>query len=236
MIFPSPSEVEGEQPQRAGFALPRDMLFAPARAFRSVVATREWLPAFLIVVSIGFASVALMAPAISNVAVEAVKHDRTALASARDLADVRQTALALLVVQATLFPVFMWAFTASILIMIARFRGAAASFATFFSLAANAGVATSIGVLLTGLAVRLHDPNSYHTWGQLALALPLNLAVFRPHGADRELAFLSNFDIFMIWTLVLIGYGFAQISHLRLIPALSISFGIGLALVILVGL
>jgi hypothetical protein len=236
VIFPSPTEVEGEQPLRAGFRLPRDMIVAPARAYRAVAATREWLPALLIVVSIGFASVALAAPAISNVAVETAKQDRTALLSARDLADVGRTALAFLVVQTTLYPAFGWLFTASTLAVIARFRGVPASFSTFFSLAANAGVVASFGSLLQGLALRLHDPGTYHTWAQIALALPLNLAVFTPHGTDREIAFLENFDLFTAWSLVLVAYGFSEIAHVRPIVALSISFGIALALVILVGL
>ncbi|MFY9781736.1 MAG: YIP1 family protein [Candidatus Baltobacteraceae bacterium] len=236
VIFPSPTEVEGEQPLRAGFLLPRDMLFAPARAFGLVAATREWLPALLIVVCIGFASVALVAPAFSNVAVETAKADRTALLSARDLADVGRTALALLVVQTTLYPALGWLFTAATLTMIARFRGAPSTFSTFFSLAANAGVAAALGELMQGLAVRLHPPSSYHTWAQIALALPLNLAIFAPHGTDREIAFLSSFDLFTAWSLVLIAYGFAQLARVRLTTALSISFGIALALVILVGL
>ncbi len=212
------------------------MLIAPERAFRLVAATREWLPAFLIVVCLGFASVALLAPAFANVAVLSAKQDPTAMLSARDLPDVGRTALALLVVQATLFPVFVWLFTASTLAVIARFRGVPATFATFFSLAANAGVATAIGSLLQGMAIRLHDPNSYRSLGDIARALPLNLAIFAPHGTDREINFLSNFDVFTVWSLVLIGYGISQLAKMRLIPSLSLSFGIALTLIVLLGI
>jgi hypothetical protein len=236
VIFPSPTEVDGEQPLRAGFLLPRDVIVAPARAFRSIAATREWLPAFLIVMCFGFASAALLAPAVSNEAVEAAKADPSALLSAGDLSDVGRYALANVVVAVTLYPAFGWLFTAMTLVLIARFRGGPATFSTYFSLAANAGVPAAIGQLLQGVAVRLHDPSSFHTAAALALALPDNLAVLVPHGTEREISFLGSFDVFTLWSLVLIGYGFSHIAHVRLTAALGISFGTALAFVFLLGI
>ena len=135
--------------------------------------------------------------------------------------------------QQTLFEPVAWLITALVLTTFARIRGTATSFSVQFSLAANAGIPAALGSVLQGLAVRLHDPSSYHTIAQLALALPLNLAVLAPHGTDREIAFLSTFDVFTVWSLILIGYGFAALARVRLVTALSLSFAVALGLALI---
>jgi hypothetical protein len=231
VISPTPRDTGGAQSARAGMLLPRDILFAPTRAFRLIAETREWLPAFLIVVALGFAAVALIAPALSHVTLELAKRDPSV--SPRDYDAIARGQLIALTVQQTLFEPVAWSITALVLTTFARLRGMTASFSTVFSLAANAWIPAALGSVFQGLAVRLHDPSSYHTIAQLALALPLNLAVLAPHGTDREIAFLSTFDVFTAWSLVLTGYGFAALAGVRLVTALTLSFTIALGLALI---
>jgi hypothetical protein len=230
-MSPTPRDAGRAHPPRAGLLLPKDMLFAPARAFRLIGETREWLPAFLIVAALGFVAVMLIAPALSNVAIELAKRDPSL--SRRDYHDLAHGELIALTAQQTIFEPIAWLITALVLATFARIRGTVTPFSILFSLAANAGIPAALGSVFQGLAVRLHDPSSYHTTAQLALALPLNLAVLAPHGTDREIAFLSSFDVFTAWSLVLVGYGFAALAGVRLVTALALSFAVALGLTLI---
>jgi hypothetical protein len=86
---------------------------------------------------------------------------------------------------------------------------------------------------LLAIAIRVHNPAGYKSIGDLVLALPDSLASLRPHATDRELVFLSFWSVFQVWSLILIGYGFAAIVKTGLTRSLFLSFSIGLSLALL---
>jgi hypothetical protein len=218
-------------PPRGGLALLADTIVAPSRAFATIAQTAEWLPAFGVVAACGLAGVALLAPALRHLV---IIESRQAGGLALSGAEILQSANAVIASQAifqTLGSLLMWIWTAVILAAVSgngprRFR-------TYFALAANASLPAAFGFLVFSLAVRLHDPASFTTLAQLNLALPDSLAVFEPHGTDRAIAFLSFFDVFQAWSMLLVAYGLRAIGKVRLIPALITSFAIGLAFALL---
>jgi hypothetical protein len=215
-----------ERSTRGGFALPLDIVVAPARAFRAVEATREWLPAYVILVALSLLQLYLIAPGLAHViAVQTHAAQTAPLASKVMLAQVMsQVALS------TIGPFVMWGFVATLLSAAALGTGGGlARFATFFALCMNCAVPAAIGGVVTALLIRLHDPAAFRSLSDLLLAAPISLASLRPHGAAREIAFLGYWDAFTLWSLVLLGCGFAALAKVRPVPALLFALAIGLS-------
>jgi hypothetical protein len=211
--------------------LPRDTIVAPARAFAAIARTREWLPGGLIVAALAIGGVVLIEPAMTHVLT--IQLQKTGKLTPVQLRAMPVTAAKVLVETQLVLQVLSWSLTAMVLTTIARFKGVQMTFGAFFALTVNATIPAEFGFLAQALAVRLHDPTAYHTFAQLELALPDNLAVFAPNGNDDQVGFLANFDIFTLWTLILIAYGFVALAGVRLVTALSVSFGTALVLALL---
>lgn len=215
-----------EPSTRGGFSLPLDIVVAPARAFCTIEATREWLPAYVIIVALALLQLYLLAPGLAHViAVQA--HAGAAAAPARTamLAEIMSQ-----VVLGTVGPFVMWGFVAMLLsAAVLGTGGGLGRFATFFALCMNCAVPAAIGGVVSALAVRLQDPAAFRSVSDLLLAAPISLAALRPHGGAREIAFLGYWDAFTLWSLVLLGYGFAALSKVRPVPALLFALAIGLS-------
>jgi len=229
---------EAAQPQapRAGFALPRDILIAPARAFAEIKARPEWLPAALIVLVLSIVGTILAAPALAHITNAAIAPSRAAGSniSIQSVDTAIKEELLQLFFNQTLFQLATWGLTAMVLTTAARLRGQATPFATYFSLAANCGVTTAVGFAIEALSVRLRDPNSFANLNQFNTAFPLTLASLDPHGSTTKIAFLAQFDIFFLWTGLLIAYGYMAISGEKPLRALFLAFGITFSLSLLV--
>jgi hypothetical protein len=227
VVQPSPPEASSGPVQRAGLALPLAIFRDPAGAFALIAATREWLPAYLLIVALDLAALYLSAPALAHVA-------RLLLRPGTSAADVQQAVsrwVELQVVWTVVGPFVLWGFVATLLAALAIVaRGPAPSFAMYFSLCMNCALPAQIGEVVYAVATRLRDPASFHTLNDLATVLPLSLAAFRPHGSPPEIAFLSYWDVFTLWALVLLGCGYASIAKVRLVPALLLALGIGVAI------
>lgn len=228
MRDPSSEEPGTERAGRGGFALPLDVIVAPARAFRAIQATREWLPAYMIIVALSFLELYLIAPVLTHLAaVESKGAAGEAASRAALVLIMNQVALG------TIGPLLMAAFAATMLSAGSLGTGGGlARFATFFSLALNCAVPYAIGGVLTALAVHVHDPAGFRSSADLVLATP-SLASLRPHGQPREIAFLGYWDPFTLWSLLLIGYGFAALGKVRPVPALLFALAIGLSVAVL---
>jgi hypothetical protein len=205
---------------RAGFRLPFFVLINPERAFALVSATREWVPAYILVALFSLASVLLSSGALAH----AVSSDPHAAATALTTSQQAAVLLELNLAWAVLGPFVVYGFVATLLAA-AAFGGErpAHAYARYFSLAMNVAVPASIGDLVTGVAVRFRDAASFHSANDLNTVLPISLAVFRPHGPSPEIAFLSYWTIFALWSLLLLGCGYAAISKMRLVPALLVA-------------
>ncbi len=232
---PLPEDQAQSPAPRAGFALPRDILIAPARAFAAIKARPEWLPAALIVLMLSSAGAVMIAPALAHVtkATLAASGAPGSSVPAQTVADAIKQDQVILLFNQTFIQLAAWALTAMVLTTAARIRGQATSFATYFSLAANCGIPMALGFALDASIIRLHNPASYVNLNQLNTAFPLTLAVLDPHGTTAQVGFLSQFDVFFLWTGLLVAYGYMAISGEKPVRALFLAFGIALSLSLL---
>jgi hypothetical protein len=221
-----------ERPPRAGLALPRDILIAPKRAFARIVASPEWLPAYVLIAGAGLLAAFLMGPAIVHLAA-LPSGEGGASASAPQtpaaLAAASRAIMAEVALQEVLVPLLMIGLTATALTLVARLRAQPTPYLIFVSLAANCLMPVALGSLVGAAGVRLHDASSYHDVRSLLLAVPDNLAVFaNPHN-EREVEFLARFDIFDVWAYTLLGFGISAFSQIRLTAALAMAFSLDFA-------
>jgi hypothetical protein len=230
MTNPSPAPKAG-RPPRVGLGLPRDILIAPGRAFAAIGANPEWLPAYLVIAVVGLLSVALMGPAIVSVlssptadgSAPAIPHEAKAAAA------VSTQLLTGAALQEVFIPLLMIGLTASALTIVARLRAQTTPYLQFVSLAANCLIPTAISTLINALAVRAHEPTGFHDIRSLLLPVPDNLGIFADPHNDREVNFLARFDIFDVWSYVLLGFGVANFTQIRLTAALAIAFALDFA-------
>jgi hypothetical protein len=220
-VSPTPESPGAHAPWR-GLRLPLDILIAPARAFAEIQLYPEWIFAYAIVVASGGIAFALILPAFSHVFLASPSlFDDVGKPASQIMADL-QGFVYLNMAEQVLSPLFAIGVTATVLTSIARFKGKDTSFRVSVSLAANCLVPTAIGMLLSAAAVAIH-PAVY-------VALPDNLAVFAAANNPRETDFLQHFDIFTLWSTILLAFGFAATAPVKFVTALSVAFGITFAL------
>jgi hypothetical protein len=228
-LSPSPETHEARSPW-LGIRLPLDVVIAPARAFPEIAASREWLTAYALIVASGLAAVAWSAPALRHLA--GVVHPPFG-AAGRPAAEIVEAGNALIAdaaLQQLLTPLFAIGLTAMVLTTIARFKGQATPFRVYLALATNCLVPTIFGNLVTGAAVALHPAASYHDLRAFNVAAPDNLALFASSTNPKEVGFLGSFDIFTLWSTILLAFGFAATTPVKVSTALAVSFSITLAL------
>ena len=206
---PSPPIVP---PPRPGLALLFDAFVAPARAYATLAVRPQWWPAALIVVACIVAGNVLALPAEFHV----LKTPR-----APDLEIAVRIALEVLPVVVT------WGFLASIFVSLAPSEKR--RYSTYFALAVVGSLPAGLATVLEGLILRLHDPASFHSFAQIANALPVSLAIFTPNAEPREVAFLSSFDLFGAWKLLFIAFGARALGGIRPVVALVVGFSIDFA-------
>ena len=232
-FLPLPTTTSEPVP-RAGLSLPRDIIINPAAAFAKIAATREWLAAAAVIALLSVATSFLIAPALIHVAAvtppppgEAVPHTPAAIAAAQ------RGLMSELALREIMTPLLIALLTASALTTVARFKAQATSYVTYVALAANCMIPAAIGDLASGLAIRAHDPASFANLHALVVALPTNLAVFANPANDAEVSFLSHFDIFGVWSSLLLAYGFAALTPVKFATALVLAFGLAFVFAIM---
>jgi len=229
----NPTLEETAQPQapRAGFALPRDIIIAPARAFAAIKRRPEWLPAAIVVLLLSIAGTVLVAPALAHLTNAQVAASRSNGANIPDSlvdAAVKQE-LAVVFFNQTIMQLAAWGLTAMVLTTAARLRGQTTTFATYFSLAANCSIPLALGFVVDGIVIRMHDPAGFASLNQFNRTVPLTLAVLDPHGTTERVAFLAQYDVFFLWAALLVAYGYVAISGEKLIRALFLALGVAFA-------
>lgn len=219
---------------RYGLSLIRDIVVAPSVAFEKVAASQSWLPTYLAIVVASLVATALYTPALLHIAsVTPPPPGEPAPTTPSAIADAsRKLVLAYAFGQA-IMPLALMLLTASALTTVARFKGVAASYTLFLSLAATCMIPSVIGGLISAVLIRFHDPASFRDLHSLIVAAPTNLGIFATPGNDRELAFLAHFDIFDIWAYVLLAFGLAKIVPVKFTTALVIAFGLDFLFAIL---
>jgi hypothetical protein len=210
-VHPSPPVVPTP---RAGLALLFDIFVAPARAYATLAVKAQWWPAALVIIACSVGSNLMILPAELHV-------EKATLTNA-DIPRIIGVQVLLLV---QMFVA--WGFTASIFVALSPPEKR--HYATYFALAAVGALPQGLGAVLNGLVIRLHDPASFHSLAQLANAFPLSLSIFTPHAGNREIAFLSAFDLFEIWTLLLVAFGARALGGIRPVVAMIVVFAINFA-------
>lgn len=197
----------------AGFSLPVDIVVAPGRAFLKIARTNEWIPALIVILVFGAGTVGLTTPALLHIA--AVMKINPAPTQAVVVAELGIELLAM--------PALIAMLIAVTLTFMTRVKEPTTPFVRYFSLALNCLIPSAIGSLLHAAVAGLRQPWSFGSLRAYTLALPDNLAVFAAPGNDRELDFLSRFNIFDAWTFVLIGFGISLFTGMRFATALTIA-------------
>jgi hypothetical protein len=204
--------------------LPRDIVFAPKRAFDTIAAAPEWLPAYLVVIVLLLGSLAMQAPAFLHVLA-------TTGATADELAapQTQRDVIVDAAIEQLVYPLFVIGLTSTTLTAAARAKGKTTRLAVFASLAANCLVPYGIGEFISGIAIRVRDPASFKDLHAIAVALPLNLALFADPKNIREVDFLSRFGLFGVWSFTLLAFGIARFAGLRFETALLVAFALNFA-------
>ena len=203
------------------FSIVRDILIAPQRAYVDILATRSWLPAYFTVLIAGFVFLAATAPAVSHLSTLAAggAHRTAAEASNAARAYVAQAAF-----YNSVQPVVEWGLIAMVFTSVARFKKQSTPFGAFFALAAAASVPSALGEIVDAIGSSLHAPASYQSVKALVTAVPDNFALLASAANEREAIFLSSFGVFDVWSTVLLAYGFAAFTRVKLTTALALSF------------
>ena len=217
MSLPAYGDIpEPRPPERAGLSLLADILVAPARAYATIAATRAWLPAFIVVMTLTVGGALLLAPALEHL----ITIDPTlAGSSPADIKTMPGHAVADFLQSQVIGILVLWLWTAAVM--------------TTLALAANTALPAALGNFIFALVISLHDPHAYANLSQLNRAVPDNLAVFEPHDKDRAVGFLASFDLFTLWSTLLLAFGVRAIGNVRLLWALIAAFSLWLAYVLL---
>lgn len=212
-------------PPSGGLRLPFDVLVAPQRAFATIAATRQWAPAYCVLVVLGLLELWLLAPGLAHVLAVQTHGGAPAETAGVVRSDLLQEGAMRL-----LGPFAAWGFVA-VLLAVATIgsRNPPPPFSAFFSLCMNCAIPAAIGGVVSAAAIRLHDPASFRTVNDLLLAAPISLGSLRPGGQPREVAFLAYWDVFTLWTYALIGFGYAALAKISPAPALLLALTIGLS-------
>ncbi len=218
------------RPSWLGFRLPLEIVIAPTRAFVALKVGPEWLTAYALIVASGLAGLALSAGALAHIVAVIPPPVGVAGGTPAQIVTAAKAVQEAAALQQLLTPLFAIGLTATVLTTISRFKGQDTSFRVFVALAANCLVPTIFGNLLGGAATAIHPASSYHDLRSLVVALPDNLALLADPHNPREIEFLGAFDIFTLWSTILLAYGFAATTPVKFITALGVSFTLLLVL------
>ncbi len=226
-------EPPGESARTSPLAPLRDIFVAPTRAYAEIAERPIWIPAFCVVVAASALDLTLAAPAVTHLSAVLAAHAHVGAASSTSAADVAASTKANiannLIVDA-FGPLLDWSLTAMVLATVARWKNQTTPFATFFALCAVCALPGALGSVVDGIGTAIRDPATIDSWKALVGAVPDNLGIFAAVKNDREVAFLSNFGIFGIWSTLLLAFGFAALAQVRVATALIVTFGLDVVL------
>jgi len=227
-VNPSPSPpTEAERPRRGGLALAFDTIVAPQRALRSVAAVPQSLAACALIAALGCLSTVVYLPVLPHL--DAVLR-AAGLESATQPLPSRAEEAEEIFWQQAIYPLFSVASTALVLTLAGQSKTRRIPFRLFLSLSSNCYVPAAIGSLIDAVALRVRG---FHDFRSLCTAFPDNLAVFANPANLGEIDFLQRFQLFHIWSSVLIAYGFSAFSGIRFVYSLVIALAIDAALVLI---
>jgi len=204
-----------------------DIIVSPIRALNEVRDSGRWLEAFVFSAVCTLASFWLTLPASKHLLAAMPSGDlKNSNVGPAPIAFAAAAALAII------GPPVLWVIEAAVLQLAVRLGKGETSLPRLFALLANTSVPATIGVLVVGIGVSLHDPNTFHSATDVYLSVPVTAAALI-HRTPQEVDFFTSYGIFNVWGYVLLGIGLvrgAKVSPLvATLTLVAISFGIALA-------
>lgn len=216
-------------PPARNFGALRDIVVAPERAFAALAERPNWAIAYGVIALITLTGFLLAAPALLHVMIALGAADpENAARPAAELAQQARLDLASQALSSLIAPLIMWNIAAMSVALLARGDAPLAAYPRLLALNAYGNIPAALGTLAFGIGLRLHPAGNFASVADLYHAVPLSLAAFSHHAGDRQLNFLGFWDPWQLWSLILIGYGYAAYLKLNLTAALTLSFSIGL--------
>lgn len=207
----------------------RDIVIAPTRAFVSIQERPSWVIAYGAVVLITISGFLLAAPAILHVMIALnAAHPEGVARPAAELLNQARLDLAAQALSSVIAPLLMWNIAAMSVALLVRSDAPLAAYPRLLALNAFGNIPSALGTLVFGIGLRLHSAGNFASVADLYHAVPLSLAAFAPQADARQLSFLAFWDPWQLWSLILIGYGYAAFLKLNLTLALALSFTVGL--------
>jgi hypothetical protein len=195
------------------------------------------MAAYVVVSLITLAGFVLAAPALLHVMIVLGAADPAAAARpAAELAKQARLSLASQALSSLIAPFLMWNIIALSVALFVRGDAPLAAYPRLLALNAYGNIPAAFGMLAFGIGLSLHPAGTFASVADLYHAVPFSLAAFARHADDRQLSFLGFWDPWQLWSLILIGYGYAAYLKLNLTVALALSFGLGLVYALVVAL
>ena len=174
----------------------------------------------------------LLAPALEHVIGHETLSDPSGTrTSAADVARLAGSEVANEILLQTIGALMFWVWTAVILTAVSG-KGPK-SFLVYFSLAANTAIPAAIGFFVFSAFIAAHNPAGYSSFSDLNRALPDSLAIFETQPNEGAVAFLASFDVFQLWSSLLLAFGLYAIGKVELFWALVTSFALWLVFALL---
>lgn len=224
MTTTTTSPTEATEPQvppakKNVFARFAGVLFAPADAFQEIVRRPDILAPLLIVVALGYATTALIAPRIDFESVKAMQAEQITKSrpgvSAADLERFGRMAEASTKVFLWLSPflgLLLFLVFAGILLGAFRMMGGVGTFEQALSVTIYAWTPLLLFGIITAIVVLGRGSFDPTTAATLVKSNPAFLVEMKEHRVLFTL--LASIDVFTIWTLILFILGFSTMSRL----------------------
>ena len=203
-------------PKRNGLAVLWDLIIAPGAAFDELRLVPHWGWAFLLTCVFGMIAAFVQGPAGEHVAAYIVNHDpRFATMPAEQAASAKNVSIMIqryIWVGYPLIVAIAVAFSALFMLIAKAIGRGTGSFMNLFALAANVAFLNfGLGNALRAIIVVMHGPESFQTANDLLTVLP-NLGWIVPGAPAKLAAFLTVFNVFEIWSVVLLALGLRRIT------------------------
>jgi hypothetical protein len=223
-------------PKRNGLAVLWDLIIAPSAAFGELKRVPHWGWALVVTCVLGMVGAFVQAPAAEHVSAYLVAHDpRFATMPAEQAASAKNVSIMIQRYAWVFFPlivVIAVAFSALILLVANAIGRGSGNFMMFFALSANVAFLNfGLGYLLHAVIVSARGAENFQTANDLLAVVP-NLAWIVPGAGAKLVAFLTTFNVFEIWSIVLLALGVRSITGI----SAAIAWTTPIALAVLGGL
>lgn len=225
-------------PKKNVFARIAGVLFAPADAFVEIVRRPDVVGPLLLFVVISYACTAVLATHLDIEAMKAAQaeqmHKRNPNMSAADVERMGRFAEAgarVFIWLAPLFGIVFLAIAAGVLLLAFRAMGGEGNYHQSMSVLVYAWMPLVLSSILTAVIVAARGSFDPVTAAALVKSNPAFLVEMRDHPV--LFSFLSSLDVFTIWTVILLTFGYAAMSRLSRGKSAAIVLGLWFLMILI---